>query len=120
MPEVLTEDAVLRCDHGGTVGLAPRLDWITIVGRRLLVEDDPLGRPIHGCPMLTPTTPRCTRTITVDETPSYAAFVTARAGGDDARRLCLATATGRTNWALVATVSYSVASPGQALVVVGP
>lgn len=115
---VLTESAILRCDHGGVVGLSPRQDWVRIEGRRLLVEDDPLGRPVRGCPMITPTTPACAVTVSVSQAPSYAAFVHVRSRGDKARRMCLDTTTGHTDWARLATVSYSVASPGQSFVVV--
>lgn len=78
MPRLLTEDALLQCDHGkgspglGRVGLKPRQDWLTIAGRRVLVEGDLWHRPIAACPMITPTTPPCAHTVSVDAAPSYA------------------------------------------------
>lgn len=113
---VLTEDALLKCDHGGVVGLSPRQDWVRVAGRRVLIEGDLLGRPLRGCPMITPTTPACALTISVNEAPSYANFVRVTSKGDNARRLCLDTATGHTDWARLATVSYTVAAPGQSFV----
>ena len=115
---VLTEDAVLKCDHGGIVDLKPRQDWVCVGGRRVLIEDDPLGRKLHRCPMITPTTPPCTRTISVAEAPSYAAFVRVMTKGDQPRRMCLDTATGHTDWARLATVSFHVTAPGQFFVTV--
>jgi hypothetical protein len=115
---VLTEDAVLKCDHGGIVDLEPRQDWVRVGGRRVLIEDDPLGRKLHGCPMITPTTPACARTISVSEAPSYADFVRVTTKGDRPRRICLDTTTGHTDWARIATVSYHVSAPGQLFVTV--
>jgi hypothetical protein len=110
---VLTEDAVLKCDHGGVVDIKPRQDWIRISGRAVLIEDDPLNRSVHRCPMITPTTPACARTISISEAPSYAAFVRVQTKGDDRRRLCLDSTTGHTDWSRMATVNYNVTSSGQ-------
>jgi hypothetical protein len=107
---LLTEDAVLKCGHGGVVRLAPRQHWVTVAGRVLLVESDPLGRPIVACPQMTPTTPPCLVTTSVDEA-SYSAFVRI-----DGRRVCLDRTTGRTDWAKLGTVSYSVMAAGQPFV----
>lgn len=108
---LLTRDAVLKCDHGGIVGLQPAQDWVTVGGVPVLVEPDPLHRPVAACPRVTPTTPPCLLTISVDEGASYSALVTI-----DGSRVCKDTATGRTNWSMLAIVSYAVAEPGQALV----
>ncbi|WP_431267350.1 hypothetical protein [Dankookia sp. P2] len=115
----LTEDALLKCDHGGTVGLAPRQDWVRVAGRRVLVEDDLLGRPVRACPMVTPTTPACARTVSISETPSLSALVRVQTQGDRPRRVYLDTATGHTDWARLSTVSFAVAEPGQSLVGTG-
>lgn len=125
MPLLLTEDALLQCDHGqgspglGRVGLEPRQGWLTIGGRRALVEGDLQPRPVTACPMITPTTPPCRHTLTVAAAPSYAGFVTLRSRGDQPRRLCLQAATGLTDWASMGSVSYRVTRPGQALVRAG-
>ena len=48
---VLTEDALLVCAHElGEVGVAPRQDWVTVNGRKVLVDSDPESRPITKCP----------------------------------------------------------------------
>jgi hypothetical protein len=117
---LLTEDAVLRCDHvAGIVGIAPRQDWVTISGRRVLIEADTLDRPIAGCPFITPTTPPCLHTVSVDEDANYPAFLTILGRGDRARRPCTDGATGRTDWGQTRSVSYRVAAPGQDFVEVG-
>jgi hypothetical protein len=108
---LLTRDAVLKCGHGGVVGLDPRQHWVTVAGRALLVESDPLGRRIEHCPQATPTTPPCLHTISVDEGASYSAFIRI-----DGRRICLDRTTGHTDWAMLTTASYSVTAPGQAFV----
>jgi hypothetical protein len=116
MVQVLSEDAILACDHGGIVKLDAHQHWLTTGGRAVLVEADTLHRPIAGCPAMSPTTPPCTETIVVDAAPTYAAFVTAQGSNDSSpRRLCLQTATGRTNWSKLSVVSFHVNQPGQKL-----
>lgn len=108
---VLTEDARLRCDHGGAVERAARQSWVTIERRRVLVATDPEDRTISGCPnrnvflALVP----CTTTLRVTE--GYSAFVRI-----DGRRVCLDTVTGLTNGSPPGTVKYTVKQPGQDLV----
>jgi hypothetical protein len=111
---VLTEDAVLKCAHGGVVRLDPQQHWLTIEGRVVLVEGDPLGRPIAACPHATPLTPPCARTVSVDKDASYSAWVSI-----DGLRVCLDTTTGATDWSRLGTIPYSVNSPGQELVTIG-
>ena len=111
---VLTKDALLTCAHGGVVGIVASQDWVTIGGSAALVEPDPLNRPIAACPMMTPTTPPCLLTVSVDEKASYSAFVTI-----DGHRLCLDGATGRTDWSKLSTVPFAVGRPGQDLVSCG-
>jgi hypothetical protein len=108
---LLTMDAVLKCAHGGVVGLKPRQEWVTIAKRAVLVESDPLNRPISACPQMTPTTPPCRHTVSVDEQASYSAFV--RIGG---WRICLDRTTGRTDWSKLGVIPFSVSSPGQEFV----
>lgn len=117
---LLTEDAALICDHiSGVVGIAPRQDWVTIAERRILVEADTLDRPIAGCPFVTPTTPPCLRTVSVEEDATYRDFLCIASRKDKDRRICLEGATGRTDWGQTRTVSYHVAKPGQDFVEVG-
>lgn len=85
-----------------------------IEGAEVLVEPDTVDRPIRGCAMATPANPPCTKTITADRAASFSAFV--KIGG---RGVCLATATGMTNWSRLAVVPYVVASPAQEFVSIG-
>lgn len=100
---VLTTKAVLVCDHGGIIDIDPGQNWAKIENDPILIEPDPLNRPVLVCPRVTPTTPPCTLTISIEEGPSYSDFVTI-----DGRRVCKDTTTGRTNWSQLATVSFSV------------
>ena len=110
----LTEDAVLKCAHGGVVRLDPLQDWLTIEGRVILVEGDPLGRPIAMCPQSSGTTPPCLTTVSVDEGKSYSSWVSI-----DGLRVCLDTTTGATDWSKLGTIPYDVNAPGQELVTIG-
>jgi hypothetical protein len=111
---LITEDATLKCAHGGTVKLEPIQQWVTIEKRVILVEGDPLNRAISACPMATPMTPPCRKTVSVDSAASYSVFVTV-----DGLRVCLDKATGTTDWAKLGTVPYNVTRPGQNLVTIG-
>ncbi len=107
---VLTEDAVLICNHVlGTVGNGPTQSLVTIAGRRVLVETDPVNRPISGCPNIGATIKPCTRTLKVDS--GYSDWVRI-----DGRRVCLDTVTGLTDGTPPGTVHYVVRDPGQQLV----
>ena len=51
--QLLTEDAVIVCKHElGRAGIIPSQGLVTIGDRKVLVENDPEGRPIVGCPNL--------------------------------------------------------------------
>lgn len=107
---VLTEDAVLVCNHVlGTVKIAATQDLVTIARRRVLVEDNPEGRPISGCPNVGATIKPCQRTLRVEE--GYSDLVRI-----DGKRVCLATVTGLTDGTPPGTVHYRVHQPGQDLV----
>jgi hypothetical protein len=54
--KLITEDAVLRCDHQGSVHNQPSQSLVTVAGKKVLVEIDPEGRQITGCPMISLTT----------------------------------------------------------------
>jgi len=103
----LTEDAVLVCKHEhGRVRLAPLQAVVTISSRRVLVEKDPEGRPIGGCPNIGATIKPCTTTLPVTE--GYSDFLRI-----DGRRVCLDTVTGLTDGTPPGVVKYKVRSPGQ-------
>ena len=110
----LTEDATLKCAHGGTVKMKNSQAWVTVAGRAVLIEPDPLHRPISACPQATPATPPCRHTVSVNEGASYSTFVRI-----DEKRVCLDTATGTTDWGFLAVIPYAVTDPGQSLVQLG-
>ncbi len=105
----ITEDAIVVCDHqlGNVRGFAPAQDWVTVHGRCVLVERDPEGRTIVGCPVVPPQGKPCTETLPVRQ--GYSAYASV-----DDRRVCLDTVRGLTDG--VAPVDYSVRDPAQRLV----
>jgi hypothetical protein len=106
----LTEDAKLVCKHElGVVGIVPTQTFVTITGRKVLVEIDPEGRPIGGCPNYGPTIKPCTTTLKVQA--GYSEWL--RIAG---RRVCLDTVTGLTDGTPPGTVKYLVREPGQPFV----
>ena len=49
---ILTQKAILVCAHEiGIVQIAALQDLVAVEGTNVLVERDPEGRPIVGCPM---------------------------------------------------------------------
>jgi hypothetical protein len=108
--KILTEDAVLVCGHKlGRVANQPSQKLVTIAARRVLVEKDPEGRAIAGCPNVIPGQKPCTRTLFVRE--GYSALLRV-----DGRRVCLDTVRGHTDGTPPEAVDYSVVAPGQDLV----
>jgi hypothetical protein len=103
---VITEDAGVFCKHGpGRVSNRPSQDWVTIAGRRVLVENDPEGRPIAGCPSTVPFKP-CLLTLQVQT--GYSDYI--RVGSHP---ICLHTVTGFTDGTPPGVVKYEVRTPGQ-------
>ena len=111
---VLVSRSSLKCAHLGSVDLDPSQHWVKIDGAEVLVDPDTVDRPISGCAMATPANPPCTRTITADRAASFSGLVKI-----DGKGVCLATATGMTNWSQLAVVPYVVASPAQDFVAIG-
>jgi len=107
----LTEDAVLACDHGGTVRLDTTQDFVRIEKRRVLIEPNPEGRPIAGCPNSNPTIGirSCLHTLKVKE--GYSQFV--RIAG---KPVCLDSIEGLTDGTPPGVVNYKVRAPGQTFV----
>ncbi len=107
---VLTEDATLVCRHElGRVNIAATQSLVTIGRRKVLVEKDPEGRPIQGCPNVGATIKPCARTLRVEQ--GYSSFVRI-----EGRRICLDTVTGFTDGTPPGVVKYEVRSAGQSLV----
>lgn len=106
----LIEDARLVCKHEmGKVNIVPTQDLVTVNQRRVLVESDPEGRPISGCPNIGPTIKPCTNTLVVKDGYSDLLWI-------DGRRVCLDTVNGLTDGTPPGTVKYIVRDPGQSLV----
>lgn len=103
---VITEDAGVYCKHGpGHVTNRPSQNWVTIEKRRVLVEDDPVGRSISHCPSTVPFKP-CMLTLPVIR--GYSEFIRV-----DGHRICLQTVTGLTDGTPPGVVLYEVRTPGQ-------
>jgi hypothetical protein len=108
--KLLTQDAVLVCDHMlGKVTNQPTQDLVTIGSRQVLVETDPERRPIVGCPNIGATIKPCTQTLPVQV--GYSDWI--RIQG---KRVCLDTVTGLTDGTPPGTIHYKVIFPGQDLV----
>jgi hypothetical protein len=106
---LLTEDAVVVCRHEmGKVSIEPSQSLVTIEQRVVLVDADPEGRSISGCPLVFPFKP-CLRTLAVRE--GYSPLLRI-----EGRRVCLDTVTGLTDGTPPGTVMYKVNVPGQDLV----
>lgn len=109
--KLITEDAHVVCRHEtGTVKLLVATQGlVTINGRKVLVQNDPLMKPIAGCANLGPTIKPCTLTISVAK--GYSDLVTI-----NGRAVCMDNLTGVTDGTPPATVEYHVRHPGQTLV----
>jgi hypothetical protein len=106
----MTEDALVVCTHElGIVGIAAGQTLVTIGRRKILVEIDPQGRPIGGCPNVGPSIKPCLTTLVVKE--GYSSLL--RING---KRVCLDTVTGFTDGTPPGVVKYKVNKPGQNLV----
>lgn len=107
----LTEDALLRCDHGGKIAIAARQSWVTIERRRVLVATDPQGCSIAGCPNTNPFLALKPCTTTLPVTQGYSTLLRI-----DGRAVCLDTVTGLTDGTPPGIVKYTVKNPAQTLV----
>ena len=108
--DILTEKALLVCRHElGTVDIEPSQDLVTIMGDKVLVDDDPERRPIKRCPNIGATIKPCQHTLQVRE--GYSDWVRI-----EGKRVCLDTVTGLTDGTPPNTVTYIVRKPGQDLV----
>jgi hypothetical protein len=108
--KLMTENAVVVCTHEtGIVGIVATQKLVRINGRRVLVERNPEGRPIVGCPNAAPPSKPCLTTLVVQS--GYSGLL--RING---KRICLDTVTGLTDGTPPGTVKYKVRNPGQVLV----
>ena len=104
--KIITEDALVICKHGGIVGLTELQSYVTINGRKILVDNDPEGRSIKGCPNVGATIKPCQLTLKVEQ--GYSTFIRI-----DGHRMCLDTVTGKTDGTPPGIVVYQVSKPGQ-------
>jgi hypothetical protein len=106
----ITEDAVVVCKHEvGIVKNVPSQNWVTIASRRVLVEIDPEGRTITGCPNMGVGIRPCLTTLKV--TAGYSDLIRI-----EGKRLCLDTITGLTDGTPPGLVKYKVNNAGQPFV----
>jgi hypothetical protein len=105
----LNFDARLQCAHAGVVKNTTSQAFARIAGELVLVQPDPQGRTIVGCPNAGPTIKPCTTTLPVQA--GYSAFV--RIAGHP---VCLDTVWGLTDGTPPGAVRYTVAAPGQSFV----
>lgn len=107
----LTEDAVLKCDHGGRLQIAPTQTLVRIAGRRPLVDDNPEQRGISHCPNNNPLIGLlpCVRSLTVKEGYSTLLRIEGRA-------VCLDSVRGLAHGSPPGVVNYTVKQAGQAWV----
>jgi hypothetical protein len=107
---LLTEDAIVVCTHQlGSVERRPSQGLVRVDGRRLLVDDDPVGRSIHLCPNYGVTVKPCNQTLAV--TIGYSGLLRI-----DGKQVCLDTLRGLTDGTPPSVVEYEVKDAGQALV----
>ena len=107
---LLTEDARVVCKHeNGAVQLVATQKLVTINRRRILVERDPEGRSINGCPMYGPAIKPCTTTLAVQQ--GYSTLLRIQS-----HRVCLDTVSGLTDGTPPGTVRYEVRQAGQQFV----
>lgn len=109
---ILTEDAVLICNHVlGKVENQPSQSLVTVEKRKVLVDNDPESRRISNCPNSNPFAGMKPCQLTLKAQTGYSDFVRV-----EGRRVCLDTVTGLTDGTPSGTVLYKVREPGQTLV----
>jgi hypothetical protein len=107
---ILNNEARLVCKHEpGKVKNKPSQNFVTIEKKPVLVENDPEGRTISGCPVIPPIGRSCVTTLTVRT--GYSDWI--RVGG---KRICLDTITGFTDGTPPGTILYKVNFAGQEFV----
>jgi hypothetical protein len=72
---ILDADAVVRCEHDGTVQEVPSQAWVFVGGANVLVEPDPVGRDIPSCPNAAPPMKKCAKTLNVHQGYSGLVFI---------------------------------------------
>jgi hypothetical protein len=104
--EIITEDAVFRCSHDGKVRNELSQRWVTIGGVPVMVENDPEGRSIVGCPNVGINLKPCDKTLKVQS--GYSTFIRI-----DGNPVALSSVVGLTTGTPPGTCKYDVRDPGQ-------
>lgn len=105
----VTEAARIQCGHDGWVRNHAQQQWVTIGGTPVLVDSDPEGRPVLGCPNVGATIKPCSTTLRV--ITGYSPWLTI-----DGHRIVMSNLDGITDGTVPGTVHYTVRNAGQALV----
>lgn len=107
--KLLVLSGVLRCGHDGKVGNVASQTWVRAVSSPVLVEPDPQGRSIAGCPNISVFFKPCLHTLAVRS--GYSTFIRI-----DGQAACLETVIGFTDGTPPGAVDYTVRDAGQTLV----
>ena len=103
----LSDEAKIVCNHElGQVQNVPSQNWVKIGGHPILVESDPEGRKIKGCPMYGVGIKPCQNTLKV--IMGYSDFI--RVGG---RAVTLDSLSGLTDGTPPGAVRYKANDAGQ-------
>ncbi len=106
---ILTDNAKVVCKHElGKVNIVPSQHFVTINKHKVLIEPDPIGKIITGCPNVGASIKPCTATLAV--TKGYSDFIKI-----DGSRVCLDSIKGITDGTPPGIVEYIVRNPGQTL-----
>jgi len=105
--KILTKDAGLYCDHGGKVTIEFGQGFVTVEGAPILIEPDPVAKPIKNCPYAGVGVVPCNLTLPV--LTGYSDLLRI-----DGRRVCRKDVMGLTNGSPPpGTFRYTVKDPGQ-------
>ena len=105
--QLLTFKSRLVCAHMlGKVKLKHSQSFVRVSGAPVLVENDPEGCEISGCPNVGPTIKPCTHTLRVKE--GYSSLLRI-----EGKRVCLDSLLGLTDGTPPGTVKYKVNDPEQ-------
>lgn len=110
--KILVQGAQLVCAHTppGIVQISPTVQtWVRVEGKAVLVQVDPVGKKIAGCPNVRPGIKPCLLTLPVQR--GYSSLLRI-----DGKPICLDTVAGLTDGTPPGAVEYTVRRPGQDLV----
>jgi hypothetical protein len=102
----ITVKSIIVCGHEGRVSNIGSQHWVRVGGDAVLVDNDPEGRAIAGCPNIGPTMKPCAMTLKV--AAGYSTWL--RIGGN---KVTLSNLDGLTDGTVPGTVHYSVQAVGQ-------